>query len=193
MVLFYGGNIEPYRRVDMLIYAFSNLSKKYPKLRLIISGYGKSKKDLIRKTNKLGLSKSVIFIDWLPRKEMPKLLSMVDVCIDTYPRSDWPTCMTPSDKLLEWMSSGKCVITSRVYSHSQIIKDGFNGLLYEPGSIEDLVSKLEMLFRNNEMIKALGNNARRIIKEKYDVRKVVPLFEDFCVNVLFEQYARTTQ
>ena len=44
-----------------------------------------SKEDLKKKSENLGLNDSVIFLDWLPVEDMPKLISMADITIDTYP------------------------------------------------------------------------------------------------------------
>jgi len=178
VVILYSGNIEPYRRLDALVYAFSSLKKRHPNIRLIICGYGSAKEDLIKKIRDLGLSESVIFFNWLPREEMPKLIAMADICVDTYPRSDWPRCLTPSDKLLEYMSCGKCVVTTDAFGHAVLIKDGVNGLLYSPGQAgERLADKIELLLKNRKLIEVFGKKARLTIESKYDVRKIAPAFE----------------
>lgn len=181
VILLYNGDMSPYRRVDLLINAFYQLKEEYPYLKLVISGTGRSKQGLIKKAKNLGLLSSVAFPNWLPREEMPKLISMTDICVDTYPKQ----ALTPSGKLLEWMACGKCVV-SPANPSDYLIKDGFNGILYSPGDGDELVQKIRLLLEKKELREFLGRNARATVESDYDVRKVVPIFEEFCQEVISE-------
>ena len=184
VALLYSGAMEQYRRVDLLIDAFCQLKKEYPHLRLVLSGLGvkeKSKQELIMKAQNQRLSDSVVFLDWLPWDEMPKLISMVDICIDTYPKQ----AMTPSGKLLEWMACGKCVI-SPANPNDYLIKDGFNGSLYSPANKDELVQKIKLLLEKRKLREFLGRNARATVESDYDVKRVAPIFEQFCWKVISE-------
>ena len=190
VIILYSGSVAPPRRLDLLINAFFQLKKEYPYLRLVISsasprvvrssaGIKNPKQDLIKKVQNLGLSGSVIFPNRLPWEEMPKLISMADICIDTYPKQ----AMTPSGKLLEWMACGKCVV-SPANPGDYLIKDGFNGILYSPGSKEELIQKISLVLEKRELREFLGRNARATVEMNYDVKKAAPILEQFCQGVI---------
>jgi len=182
VVLLYNGAMEPYRRIDLLIDAFSKLKKEYPYLRLVLSGLGvrdDSRNDLIENCQNLRLSDSVIFLEWLPREEMPKIISMADICVDTYPKQ----AMTPSGKLIEWMASGKCIV-SPSNPGDYLLKDGFNGILYSPGNGVELMQKLRPLIINKELRDLLGTNARSTVETEFEVKNTVLLFEKFLQGIL---------
>jgi len=63
--------------------------------------------------------------------------------------------------IVEAMASGLPVITSRVAGAADFITDGVDGLLLnDPGDINDLAAKIELLFSNAELRKTMGERAR---------------------------------
>ena len=61
----------------------------------------------------------------------------------------------------EAMASGLPVITSRVAGAADFITDGVDGLLLsDPGDINDLAAKIELLFSNAELRETMGERAR---------------------------------
>lgn len=180
IIILYSGAMQPYRRVDLLINAFSHLRMEHNDIKLFISGRGISKTELVKQVQSMDLFDSVIFLDWLPREEIPKLISMADICVDPYPRK----AMTPSGKLLEWMACGKCVVVARNASNLSWLKDGYNGIIFDSEDEQDLDNKLRFLLTKRNMIRQLGQNARSSILVDYDVTTVVPAFEELCYKVV---------
>jgi glycosyltransferase involved in cell wall biosynthesis len=198
VIILYSGSVEPPRRLDLLIDSFFQLKKEISYLRLVISsatpklvrssaGVKNPKQDLIKKVRNLGLSDSVVFPNRLPWEEMPKLISMANICVDTYPKQG----MTPSGKLLEWMACGKCVVCPD-NPGDYLIKDGFNGILYSPGNKDELLRKIRLLLEKRKLREFLGRNARATVESDYDVRNVVPIFEQFCQEVISEHKRKET-
>ncbi|MEW6606966.1 MAG: glycosyltransferase family 4 protein [bacterium] len=70
--------------------------------------------------------------------------------------------------ILEAFALGKPVIGSNIGGLPELIKDKFNGLLFEPKNVNDLANKIQYLLENKEIIPTLGKNARRLIEEKYN-------------------------
>ena len=63
-------------------------------------------------------------------------------------------------KPFEAMAMEKAIIASNVNALQEIVKDGYNGLLFEKDNIEDLADKLELLIKNKDMRIGLGKTAR---------------------------------
>lgn len=74
--------------------------------------------------------------------------------------------------VLEAMSSGLPVVAARAGGIPDIIpsdQEGKTGYLFNPGDLEDCLSKLEPLLRNGELRETIGKAAREEM-EKYDWR-----------------------
>lgn len=74
---------------------------------------------------------------------------------------------------IEAMLLKKPVIASRAGANIELIKDGFNGFLYEPNNIKDLASKIIFLYKNPKKLKEMGKNAQKWAKQHFAKRKYV--------------------
>lgn len=73
----------------------------------------------------------------------------------------------------EAMIKGKIVLASKVGGLPEIIKDGENGFLYEP---RELVKKLEYIITDFQKLNYIGNNAKKTVKDKFDIQKNSKLY-----------------
>jgi N,N'-diacetylbacillosaminyl-diphospho-undecaprenol alpha-1,3-N-acetylgalactosaminyltransferase len=65
-----------------------------------------------------------------------------------------------------------CILTD-VGGCSEIIKDGYNGYLVRPEDPHAIADKLLYLSKNNNLLKQMGENARKTVLEKFDLRGCV--------------------
>lgn len=70
--------------------------------------------------------------------------------------------------LIEALACGVPVVASNLPGVRQVFEDGKQGLLVEPGDINDLKKKLDYIFRNEEIRRTMALSARRLAEEKYD-------------------------
>ena len=66
----------------------------------------------------------------------------------------------------ESMSHGVPVVASRIGALQETVEDGVTGLLFEPGSAEDLAEKLTELWNNRDLCRRLGAAARQRISQR---------------------------
>ena len=84
---------------------------------------------------------------------------------------------------LESFQFSKPVIASNIGSLPELVHDGVNGYLFEPGNIEDLIAKI-ILLDDDERIRAMGAQSRRLLdshfspKTHYD--SLMKVFEKIC-------------
>jgi len=64
--------------------------------------------------------------------------------------------------LVESLSLGTPPVAANIGVTSEIIEDGYNGLLYEPNNVEDLARKVRLLFDGKEFHNRISNNAKNI-------------------------------
>jgi glycosyltransferase involved in cell wall biosynthesis len=72
---------------------------------------------------------------------------------------------------VEAMMLKKPVIGSNSGGTVELIKDGFNGFLYELGNITDLKDKIKYFSKNKEQIPIMGENAYAFVKENFNIEK----------------------
>ena len=78
-----------------------------------------------------------------------------------------------SRSILEAMSVGRPIITTNVAGCRQLVEVGKNGYLAEPKSVQSLIKEIDKIIQlsSSEIVK-MGSYSRKIVEEKYDVRKV---------------------
>lgn len=70
--------------------------------------------------------------------------------------------------IAESFALGKPVIGSRLGAIPELIEDGVNGLLFEPGDAKELAFKIKYLLKNPSLIIQMGKNARKKVEEKFN-------------------------
>lgn len=85
--------------------------------------------------------------------------------------------------LLEAMASGVPVIVSDVEGNNEIVKHGFNGLLFKDNNQDDLIEKLIMLSTNPLLYDTLRSNAYNYIKSNNSLNVFSKKLEKFYLSV----------
>ncbi len=69
--------------------------------------------------------------------------------------------------VLESFACGKPVIASKIGALPELIREGENGHLFEPGNVGDLASKISDCIENPGKVKEMGKIARSIVERDY--------------------------
>lgn len=185
-IIYLGSMEDGFRRgLDILIESMRHLVHTYKltDIALIFVGnHGETKNKLIQLTRKYQLSSYVSFKGMLPRQEAYKWLKIADVAIHPL-RKAASTETVVSNKLLEYMAAGKVIIASDLAGHREIIRAGFNGLLFQVDDPVDLADKINLLIARNDLRK-LGSNARKDFCEKYCWERQKTKILDLCAEIL---------
>ena len=181
--ILYAGSLDPIRRIDQLINAFVDINKQYPDTKLIIVGKTTtSQNSVLKKIDSLSVENkaSIYFLGFLPRKDVLALIAASDICVEPYPKTVW----TPSGKLIEYMTLGKCCIASDTLPNRLIIQHGVTGLLLEKNNADDLKTKLLQAISSTEFRERLGKNASLFAKKHFDFEEIGQIFEQYIVEAL---------
>ena len=76
-----------------------------------------------------------------------------------------------SNAVLEAMYIGKPVLASNIEGNRSIIKDNFNGLLYN--SEKEFIKKADMLIKNKKVRNKLGKKAQIILKKNFSFKNEI--------------------
>ena len=67
--------------------------------------------------------------------------------------------------LLEAMACEKPIIASNVGGIPEVIKNGYNGLLFKSENVDDLADKIRLVLSNKKFALMLGNNAFYMLRK----------------------------
>ena len=131
-LIVYAGTLEPYQGIEILVRAFAAVLEEVPETRLLIVGGTTGQVESFRKlADELGLGESVRFMGRVSKPAAMKYLAQASVLVS--PRSSGTN--TPL-KVYEQLASGKPLVATRIWSHTQVLSDDVCFLVEpEPGSM----------------------------------------------------------
>ncbi len=135
------------------------------KIRFILLGDGARKKALIERAKALGLD-NVIFIDTVPKEEVVRYWSLLDVSIIHLKKTDLFKTVIPS-KLFESMGMGIPVLHGVAGESAAIIQNEGAGIVFEPENAAELCNKLFKLRNDTKLYSRLRSGCLRTAKN-YD-------------------------
>jgi glycosyltransferase involved in cell wall biosynthesis len=163
------GRLSEVKGVDVLLKAAALVGG----LELIIAGDGERRREYEWLARDLGLNAR--FLGRLTAAERDELfrssevVAIPSIVLDGGRTEGMPVIC------LEAMASGKAVVASRVGGLAEIVRDGHNGLLCEPGDLRSLADALKIALDNDELRRQLGYNARLTAKQ-YEWSALGPRF-----------------
>jgi glycosyltransferase involved in cell wall biosynthesis len=86
--------------------------------------------------------------------------------------------------ILEAFAVGKPVIASDIGGVPELIENGRDGLLFEPGNVGELVNRIQFLLYSPHKTQQLGINGQRKIKERYGADLHYTSFIEVCSTLM---------
>lgn len=171
------GRFTPGKGIEDFLYSIKLLEAELNiPATFIIAGeasYGEKEYEqkIFKLCEELGLKDKVLFPGFI--KNVPELLSIFDVLV--FPSHDESFGIT----LIEAMAMEVPVVASNNSGVPDIVKDGVSGILIPPKHPDKIAGSLLYLFKNWEKRIYLGQNGRRCIEEKFDIKNNIKILEKF--------------
>lgn len=124
--------------------------------RFILLGHGARKKELMDQAAAMELD-NVIFVDSVPKAEVVRYWSLLDVSIIHLKKTKLFTTVIPS-KLFESMGMGIPILHGVAGESAEIVKQEGAGLTFEPENSEELVEKLVELKQDQNLYRRCKEN-----------------------------------
>jgi glycosyltransferase involved in cell wall biosynthesis len=156
------GNPSRRKGLHDLIAALAEESLVNLNWRLSVAGGGPEVEDFRAMVRGVGLSARVDFLGWVGRAEISDLLQSADLLV----LPSYAEGMAMS--VLEGMSYRLCIVCTNVGSLKEVIVDGLNGLVVEPGRVDQLANALRRGISDPGLRQKLGSQAARLFSEKFD-------------------------
>lgn len=97
------------------------------------------------------------------RDDIESILQIVDVGLLITP------CEGISNSIMEYMASGKPVIASHGGGTAELVADGDTGFLVDQKRSDQIIEKMELLYHNPGLARAMGHNGRQRIRKHFDI------------------------
>jgi len=181
-VVFYHGSLTENRGIHEAIEAVSIINSEYPDTILFLLGGGLAKKDLKEHASRRGLQENVIIHDEVEYEEVPRYISMSDVCIIPLPDSPFWRHQSPL-KLFEYLAMGKVVIATDIPAHRSVMEEG-RSIIYIPSSDPLEVAKaLVEAYEHRGLLEAWGEGGRELVEARYSWERLAGDLEDYLLSI----------
>ena len=160
-VILYAGTFEAYQGIDLVIKAFERVAKEdSSSVLLLVGGTPDQVKQMQALAAELQVGRRCIFTGRVSKTEALRFTARADILLS--PRRSGTN--TPL-KIYEQLASGKPLIATRIWSHTQVLTAEVC-FLVDPEPDPIAAGMLEAL-RNPERAKALAANARALYEREY--------------------------
>ncbi|MHC1591418.1 MAG: glycosyltransferase family 4 protein [Candidatus Helarchaeales archaeon] len=147
--------------LQYLIKAMPMIIKEHPEARLILMGDGPLKEALILETERLNLTKNVLFTGMIPNARVPSYIAAANVCV--VPSLDEGFGVAA----VEAMSMKKPLVSTQAGGLKEVVNET-NALIIPPKNSKALAEAILKLLENPEIGRKLGENGRKTVMSKFN-------------------------
>jgi phosphatidyl-myo-inositol alpha-mannosyltransferase len=178
------GRLEPRKGAIVLLKAYQELCKQHLPVRLLIAGDG-SERRILQQTVVDHKIPNVTFFGRVEEHRVPHLYATSDVfCAPSLYGEGFGIV------LVEAMASGKPVVAAANEGYRTVMQGEAARFLVEPGNVEDLRKKLELLVTQPALRKSQGDWGRREAN-RYDSDSLAPAFVSLYEQAIRSKKSRT--
>ncbi|HHV71637.1 MAG TPA: glycosyltransferase family 4 protein, partial [Clostridia bacterium] len=166
LVILSVANLIPRKGLDILIKAFSLVSKNSPSRAVLrIVGDGPERKKLQQLAEELELKEQVVLLGRKNHAEVNREMANCDIfCLPSWHEGFGVV-------YLEAMAYGKPVIGCKNQGINDLVVDGINGFLVGEGDVLGLANCLRELMINSDLRREIGRAGRDTVKERFTLAK----------------------
>ncbi len=175
-------NVRHIKGLHYLIDAISLIITKFAKVKFFFVGNCDGDRAyyefLLKLIQKKQLGEHVFFTGEVRPDETAGLLSLADISV-------LPSLSEGlSNTILESMALGLPVVATSVGGNPEIVEHGKTGFLVPPAAPEALAEAILKLLKNPDMRRLMGENGRRVIRERFSLDLMVRRYEDIISYVI---------
>jgi glycosyltransferase involved in cell wall biosynthesis len=156
------------------------VGRQLPECRFLLVGDGSLRPHVEAKLKGEGLGERTIITGL--RRDVPRLLSAMDVFLLTSLWEGLPRVIPQS------LAMGIPVVAGRAGGIIDVITDGQNGYLCDPGDLDGLTSRCLELLKNPALRATMGERGRELAVREFDIKKMVEEITEL-YNELLQQTA----
>ncbi len=163
-LLTYPGTLNAHQGLDVAIRAFASIADQIPDTDFHIYGEGPAKPALIELANQLGMQNRVFFHDFLPSREIARVMAGTDLAIEPKRSTSAFGNEALSTKILEFMALNVPVLASKTQIHAYYYDDSIIQY-YENDDEKELARQILRMKNDPELRRRLVANARQYVRD----------------------------
>ena len=172
------GRLIPRKGFQFLIRALPQILEKVShNFEIEIVGDGPYQEELLKLAENLGVASYIHFSGSVPYSELPQKYSDADLFILPSLAEGMPLVV------LEAMGTGLPIVVSRVQGIDELVVDGTNGALFDPGDVDGLAHALVKLINAGERRIEMGKASTERVKP-YDWKHIADAYLNLYADVL---------
>ena len=172
------GRLIPRKGFQFLIRALPQIIEKAAhNFEIEIVGDGPYHGELLKLAEKLGVASHIHFTGSVPYSELPQKYQDADIFILPSLAEGMPLVV------LEAMGTGLPIVASRVQGIDELVVDGVNGALFDPGDVDGLASSLIKLINAGEGRVEIGKASIERV-EPYDWKNIADAYLALYADIL---------
>lgn len=161
----YVGTIDVHKHLDVLVKAFATLNRKFSNMKLCIIGDGSGMQTLKDQVARFDLKEAVEVRGWVDHSQINEHLNCFDLAVH-HIAFDY---MNPL-KLFEYHAAGLPVVAPEIPAVIEFIDDNTHALLTD-GTVSDIETKIERLYKNVGLRERLAKQGRHHIVSQFTWKK----------------------
>jgi len=159
------GRMTAVKRTDDVLLAFRRLRQLGVDACLCMVGDGPDRDAVERRAFELGVVRDTLFLGY--QEDVAPFYSAFDAVVLPSANEGTPV------SAIEALASGRPVVATRVGGVPDVIRDGVDGFLVEPGDVDSLAERLARLARDPELRARMGEQSRAHVVPRYAVGRLL--------------------
>jgi glycosyltransferase involved in cell wall biosynthesis len=159
------GRMTGVKRTDDVLRIFRKLREGGVDACLCLVGDGPDRPAVERRAKQLGIMRDTFFLGF--QQDVAPFYAAFDALLLPSVSEGTPV------SAIEALAAGKPVVATRVGGVPDVVRDGEDGLLAEPGAVDDLAERLARLARDPGLRERMGASGRQRVANRYGVGRLV--------------------
>lgn len=152
--------LDERKGILQLIKSLPIIQKDFPDCLLVVAGKGPLEVECRRLVNQLGIGNAVHFAGYIKKEHIPRYYAAADAyCSPALGGESFGIV------LLEAMAVGTPVCASRIPGYEDVIRDGENGILFDPQSPSDIAQVLVRVLKDRTKRTYLRRSGLEFVKD----------------------------
>jgi glycosyltransferase involved in cell wall biosynthesis len=159
------GRMTAVKRTDDVLFAIARLRELGVDACLCMVGDGPDRDHVEQRAFELGIMRDCLFLGY--QEEVAPFYAAFDAVV--LPSGNEGTPVT----VIEALAGGRPVVATRVGGVPDVVRDGVDGFLVEPGDVDALAARLAELARDPARRERMGEQGRARVVPRYSVERLL--------------------
>ncbi|HVM18214.1 MAG TPA: glycosyltransferase family 4 protein [Gaiellaceae bacterium] len=159
------GRMTGVKRTDDVLLALRRLRERGVDACLCMVGDGPDRDHVERQARRHGIARHCLFLGY--QEDVAPFFAAFDAMVLPSANEGTPV------SAIESLAAGRPVVATRVGGLPDVVRDGEDGFLVEPGDVEALAERLHALAADPDLRARMGEEARRRVLARYAVERLI--------------------